>query len=374
MALNILDYTTIVRNQVTAIQSRAAGLVDLTIGSLMLAVVEANSGVVQWIQQLIVQLLVTVRAATCSDDDLDSWMADFGFARLSAAQATGQVTFSRFTATNQAVIPIGATVTTTDGTQAYTVTLDTTNAAYSATLGGYVIAAGVSSVTVPVLANTAGAAGSALAGMVTVIAGGISFVDTVTNAAAFSGGADAEKDTAFRARFVLWIASLSKSTKSAIAYAITSLQLGVSYTLTENQDINGNAVAGYFTAVIDDGSGSPSSTFLSSAANAIEAVRPFTVSYGVFGPALLLANVSMVITTDSTVTHSTVVANVNAAIQAYIASLSLGQLLSYSKLISIAYGVTSAITNVTAVTLNGGTADLAATQKQVIRPGTISVA
>ena len=374
MALNILDYTTIVRNQVTAIQSRAAGLVDLTIGSLMLAVVEANSGVVQWIQQLIVQLLVTVRAATCSDDDLDSWMADFGFARLSAAQATGQVTFSRFTATNQAVIASGATVTTTDGTQAYTVTLDTTNAAYSATLGGYVIAAGVSSVTVPVLANTAGAAGSALAGMVTVIAGGISFVDTVTNAAAFSGGADAEKDTAFRARFVLWIASLSKSTKSAIAYAITSLQLGVSYTLTENQDINGNAVAGYFTAVIDDGSGSPSSTFLSSAANAIEAVRPFTVSYGVFGPALLLANVSMVITTDSTVTHSTVVANVNAAIQAYIASLSLGQLLSYSKLISIAYGVTSAITNVTAVTLNGGTADLAATQKQVIRPGTISVA
>ncbi|MBA4710568.1 baseplate J/gp47 family protein [Aquitalea aquatica] len=374
MALNILDYTTIVRNQVTAIQSRAAGLVDLTIGSLMLAVVEANSGVVQWIQQLIVQLLVTVRAATCSGTDLDSWMADFGFTRLSAVQATGQVTFSRFTATNQAVIPIGSTVTTTDGTQSYTVTLDTTNAAYSATLGGYVIAAGVSSVTVPVLANIAGAAGNALAGMVTVITGGISFVDTVANAAAFANGADKQSDTDFRAAFVLWVASLSKATKAAIGYALASMQTGVTYSLVENQDYSGNVLYGYFYAVVDDGSGNPSSTFLASAASAIESVRPFCSRYGVFGPALLSANVSMVITTDSTVTHSVVVANVNAAIQSYIASLSLGQLLSYSKLISIAYGVTSAITNVTAVTLNGGTADLAATQKQVIRPGTISVA
>lgn len=374
MALNILDFTTIVRNQVTAIQSRAAGLVDLTIGSLMLALVEANGGVVQWIQQLIVQLLVTVRASTCSGTDLDSWMADFGFTRQSAVQATGQVTFSRFTATNQAVIPVGSTVTTTDGTQTYTVTLDTTNAAYSALLGGYVIAAGVFSVTVPVLASTAGAAGNALAGMVTVITGGISFVDTVTNATAFANGADAQSDTAFRAAFVLWVASLSKATKAAIGYAIASMQTGVTYSLVENQDYSGNTLYGYFYAVVDDGSGNPSSTFLASAASAIEAVRPFTSRYGVFGPALLSANVSMVITTDSTVTHSTVVANVNAAIQAYISSLSLGQLLSYSKLISIAYGVTSAITNVTAVTLNGGTADMAASQKQVIRPGTISVA
>lgn len=374
MVLNILDFTTIVRNQVTAIQARAAALVDLTIGSLLLSVVEANAGVVQWIQQLIVNLLVTTRAATCSGADLDSWMADFSFTRLSAVQATGLVTFSRFTATNQALIPVGTVVTTTDGTQQYTVTADTTNPAYSTTLGGYVIAAGTSSVTVPVLANTAGAAGNALAGTVTVISGGISYVDTVTNAAAFANGTDAEGDDDFRARFVLWVASLSKATKAAIGYAIASMQQGVTYSLVENQDYSGNTLYGYFYAVVDDGSGSPSSTFLNSAAIAIEAVRPFCGRYGVFGPSLLSANVGMVITTDSTVTHSDVVAQVNAAIQSYISSLSLGQLLSYSKLISIAYGVTSAITNVTSVTLNGGTADMAANPKQVIRPGTISVA
>ncbi|QBJ80504.1 baseplate J/gp47 family protein [Aquitalea sp. USM4] len=374
MALNILDFTTLVRNQVTAIQARAAGLVDFTIGSLMRAIVESNASVLQWLQQLIVTLLAQTRAATCSDSDLDTWMADYGFTRLSASQAVGTVTFSRFTATNSALIPIGQLVASADGSQQYTVTTDTTNTLYSATLGGYLVPAGTASATVPVIANTAGAAANALAGTVTMIVGAVSGIDTVTNASAFSGGVDSETDTAFRARFVLWVASLSKATKAAIGYALASMQTGVTYSLVENQDYSGNILYGYFYAIVDDGSGNPSSTFLANAASAIEAVRPFTSRYGVFAPALLSANVSMVITTDSTVTHSTVVANVNAAIQAYIASLALGQLLSYSKLISIAYGVTSAITNVTAVTLNGGTADLAATQKQVIRPGTISVA
>ena len=95
MALNILDFATIVRNQVTAMQGRAAGLVDLTIGSLLRSVFEANAGVVQWIQQLIVNLLVTTRAATCSGSDLDSWMADYSYYRLSASQSVGIVTSSR---------------------------------------------------------------------------------------------------------------------------------------------------------------------------------------------------------------------------------------------------------------------------------------
>lgn len=373
MALNILDFTTIVRNQVTAIQARAAGLVDLTIGSLLRSVVEANAGVVQWLQQLIVQLLVTTRAATCSGSDLDSWMADFGFIRLSAVQATGQVTFARFTATQQALIPVGAIVTTTDGTQQYTVLADTSNAAYSATLGGFVIAAGVSNLTVKVQANTAGIAANAQAGTITVISGGIQYVDTVTNASAFSNGAEAEIDTAFRARFVLWVASLSKATKAAIGYALASMQQGVSYTLTENQDYSGNTLYGYFYAVVDDGSGSPSGTFLTSAGAAIEAVRPFCGRYGVFAPTVESANVTLTITTDPAANHATVVALVVSAIQSYLAGLKLGQLLPYTQLANVAYGASPFVTNVTGLTLNDGTSDLATSSKQVIRAGTITV-
>lgn len=372
--LNVKDFTTLVRDQVTAIQGRAAGLVDFTIGSLLRAITESNASVLQWLQQLIVTLLATTRASTSSGADLDSWMADFGFYRLSASFATGSVTYSRFTPANSALIPIGALVGSSDGSQQYSVTIDTTNAFYNSTLGGYLIPAGTASATVPVVASTAGAAGNALIGTVTVIVGTISGVDTVTNAAVFTNGVDPESDEAFRARFVLWVQSLSKATKAAIGFALSSMQAGVSYTLTENQDYSGNTLYGYFYAVVDDGSGAPSGAFLVSAGAAIESVRGFTTRYGVFAPVLVAANVGMTITTAPSVTHSVVVAQVTAAIQAYISKLSLGQILPYTQLAAIAYGVSPAITNVSGVLLNGGTADLAATNKQVIRPGTVTVA
>ncbi|MDY7559976.1 baseplate J/gp47 family protein [Pseudomonas sp. CCC3.2] len=373
-ALNVKDFTTLVRDQVSAVQGRAAGLVDFTIGSLLRAIVESNASVLQWLQQLIVTLLITTRAATSAGPDLDTWMADFGFLRQSASFAAGSVTFSRFTATTSALIPIGSIVGSVDGSQQFTVTIDTTNATYNATLGGYLVPAGTQSVTVPVIANTAGSAGNTLTGTVTTIVGSISGIDTVANALPFSGGVDPEADTAFRARFILWVQSLSKGTKSAIAYALGSMQQGVTYTLTENQDYSGNLLYGYFYAVVDDGSGAPSSAFLASAAAAIEAARPFTSRYGIFPPSLLSASVGMTIATDPSVTHSAVVALVVTALQTYIASLKLGQILPYTQLATIAYGVSPAVTNVSAVLLNGSTADIAATQKQVIRPGSIGVA
>lgn len=372
-SLNIKSFTDLVSDQVTAMQAKARGLVDLSIGSLLRALAESNAGIAQWIQQLIVTLLVTTRASTSSGADLDSWMADFGFLRLSAVQASGNVTFSRFTATNQALILVGVEVTTTDVTQAFTVIADTTNANYDPVSGGYVMSPGIAAISIPVMANTAGLAGNAQAGTITVISGSIQFVDTVTNPVTFSNGENAESDPAFRARFVLWIASLAKATKEAIGYAITSMQNGVTYTLTENYAYNGTPQPGYFYAVVDDGSGSPSSDFISSAYNAIDAVRGFTVTFGVFGPELVTANVSMVLTTDPSGNHTDIVSLVSVALQDFIAGLSLGQLLPFTQLATIAYGASPLVTNVSSVTLNGSTSDLAASAKQVIRAGTIMV-
>lgn len=373
MALNIKSFTQLVQDQITAVQSYYSGLIDTAIGSHLLALVESNSSVVQWIQQNILNLLVTTRASTCSGSDLDSWLADYSFYRLSAVQATGQVTFSRFTATNQALIPVGTVVTTTDGSQSYAVITDTTNSAYDATQLGYIIAAGIASVTVPIQANTAGVAANATAGTISIINGGITYVDTVNNANPLSNGEDQESDDAVRARFVLWIASLSKSTKAAIIYAITSMQSGVTCTLTENYDYSGNQKPGYFYAVVNDGSGSPSSGFLASVASAIDAVRGFTITFGVFSPVIVTANVSMVITTNPAATHSDIVTFVQTAIQNYISKLTLGQLLPYTQLATIAYGASSYVTNVSSVTLNGATADISASAQQVIAAGTISV-
>ncbi len=373
MNLNIKSFTTLVTDQVTAIQAKSALLVDLTIGSLLRAIVESNSGVLLWLQQLIVNLLVITRAATCAGSDLDTWLADYGFTREPATYATGPVTFSRFTATNAALITIGSQVTTNDGTQTYNVILDTGNANYSAAQGGYVVAAGVASVIVPVQAVTAGAAGNASAGTVTTVVGSIPGIDTVNNANAFANGADAESDDAARARFRLWIASLSKATLSAIEYAIASVKQGVSYKVVENQNYAGATQYGYFYAVVDDGSGAPSSAFLSSVYTAIDAVRGATVTFSVFGPTVVTANIAMTITTDPSVTHSDIVALVNTAITNYIATLTLGQSLPLTKLSAVAYDASTYVTNVTNITINGSSSDLAATVKQVIRAGTVVV-
>jgi len=374
MALTTQDFATVVRNSVAAIQGAARGLVDLTIGSILRSVVEANATVILWLQGLILQLLATTRAATSNAADLDSFMLDFGVTRLAAVAASGQVTFARFTPTAQAVVPVGATVLSADGTQSYTALLDTGNAAYSESLGGYVLAAGISSINVTVTAVTAGIAANAVIGQISLLNQPISGVDTVTNAAAFTNGVDAESDAAFRARFITYIASLSKATKTAVGNAITSLQQGVTYSLTENLTYGGAVQNGYFFVVIDDGTGVPSGALLSSASNAIDAVRPVTSTFGVFAPVVVTANIAMTVTTAAGYDHTATAALVATALSSYVNALTLGQTLAFSRLTQIAYDASPGVTNVTGITLNSATADDTATALQVVKAGTVSVA
>lgn len=366
-SLNVKSFTELVGEQVTAIQARAAKLVDFSIGSILRSLAESNAGVVMWLQQLIVKLLVTTRAATCSGEDLDSWMADFGFFRRSAVQAAGNVTFSRLTPASQALIPVGTKITTLDGTQSYTVIADRPGQS------GYIIAAGVISLEVPVRADTAGAAGNAQPGTVTLITGSVLYVDKVTNPAAFVGGQDAESDDDFRARFRMWIASLSKATRAAIAFALSNVQRGVSFTLTENVSWDGRPQPGYFYAVIYDGSGMPPRELLDRAYRAIDDVRGFTIAFGVFRPVVIYVKVILSFTTDNEADHSKVAGLIEAAVSQYIADLHPGQLLAYTRIIRVAYAASPLVTNVTYLTLNDGKADLAASSKQVIRKGQITV-
>jgi uncharacterized phage protein gp47/JayE len=372
-SLSTLDFTAIVRNTVTAVQSLVSALINLTIGSVLRAIMEANAAVILWLQGLITYVLTLTRFATSKGSDADSWGADFTYPRLPAKAATGSVTFSRFTNTAQAVVPFNTPLQTTDGTQSFFVTVDSTNAAYNATLGGYVIAASVSSVTVPVQAVNAGTGGNVLANSITSIGQGISGVDLVTNASAFENGIDAETDAAYYARFPLYLASLSKATDAAIRSAVASVQQGLQLTVTANYDYNGTYDPGFFYVVVDDGSGTPSDILLGSVGTAINAVVALGIRFAVFAPIVVTANVGMTITSAAGLDHATVVGAVGVALQNFINTLPLGVGLPYTQVASIAYGV-AGVTNVSAVLLNSGTSDLAATAKEVIKAGTVSVA
>ncbi|EJN09399.1 baseplate J/gp47 family protein, partial [Herbaspirillum sp. YR522] len=219
----------------------------------------------------------------------------------------------------------------------------------------------------------AGAAGNAAIGQVTSISQAISYIDTVTNAAAFINGTDAETDAALRVRFVLYLASLARATAAAIGFAITSVRTGISYKLIENQQYNGAVDNGYFCIIVDDGTGSPSADFLNTIANAVDAYRGFTIRFGVFGPVVLNAAVTMTTTIAAGYDPVATRALAQVAIQNYINALPLGGMLPYSILSSLAYGASPGITNVTGVQLNGTTADLVPNAKQIAKASSVVV-
>ena len=103
MRLSLQNFSTLVEGMAASVQGAAASLLDLTVGSVLRAILEANAALALWMQWLIVQTLSATRLATSAGADCDSFGADFGFARLPATAASGVVVVSRFTPSLQAL-------------------------------------------------------------------------------------------------------------------------------------------------------------------------------------------------------------------------------------------------------------------------------
>jgi uncharacterized phage protein gp47/JayE len=312
MQLQLQDFTTLVRNMAASVQGSATALIDVTTGSVMRAILEANASVALWLQWLIVLVLGQTRASTSTGTDLDSWVADFSLARLPAQAATTTAVFSRITPGLVASIPVGAQVKTADGTQTFSVLADASNPAYVPVTTSYTLAAAASS-----------------------------------------------------------IDSRSRATPAAVAFTIDSLQQGLSHVVTENVDPSGAAAPGTFLVTIDDGSGYPPSALLSAVASAVDTVRPVGTQFFVLPPVVLTAAISLTITvSDSNKPASQ--AAVTSALQTYVSALPIGAPLPLSRVAAIAYAAAANITNVASITINGG-GDLVPSAMGVVVPGTITV-
>ena len=373
MQLQLRTFSTLVQEMAAAVQSSAGQLLDLTVGSTLRALLEANASIGLWMQWLILQVLRTTRAATSSGTDLDSWMADMTLTRLPAAAATGMVTFSRFTATSAAFIPVGSLVRTVDGTQTFAVSANASLAAWGGPGNGYTVAPGIASLDVPVSAQLAGSPGNVQAGSIALLASAIPGVDGVTNANAFQNGLDAETDDAFRSRFANFIASRSRATLVAVGYAISSIQQGLNYTVQENVDPSGAPRMGNFVVTVDDGSGRPSNLLLTTVQTAIDAVRPIGSTFSIQAPVVLTVGVSLTIVVSSGISKAPIQAQAGTAIAAYIDGLSIGTMLPLSRIIQIAYAANVAITNVMQVFANGASNDIDPGVTGVIKAGVIAV-
>jgi uncharacterized phage protein gp47/JayE len=371
--LSLRDFNTMVQTQAAAVQSSARALVDLTVGSVLRAILEANASVGLWMQWLTLLVLQTTRAATSVGSDLDTWVSDFSLTRQAAVAATGTLTLSRFTIGQTALAVPGLSAKTIDGTQQFTITTDITNAAWNAILGGYVIAANAVSITVPIQAVNAGIQGNVTASTITLLTAAIAGVDTVSNAAGLTNGIDAESDTALRTRFANYIQTRSLATTAAVGYAILSVQQGLSYTIQENVTPGGTYTPGTFVVTIDDGSGTPSTTLKASVALAINAVRPIGSVFTVQSPTDIIANITFTITAAAGYVKAALLGPAVAAVTAYINAIPLGAPLPLSRLLQVVYDSTPGISNVTLMLANAGTADLGGSPTQVVRAGTVVI-
>ena len=373
MQLQLQTFATLVARAAASVQGSARTLLDLTVGSTLRAILEANAAIGLWIQWLIVQVLATTRAATSNGPDLDSWVADFSLSRLPASPATGQITLSRFTATQAAFIPPTATLRTADGSQTFAVVTDISNPTWNVAQSAYVLGANIASINLPITAIAAGSLGNVQPGAITLLASAIPGIDTATNLAPLAGGLDAEGDAALRLRFTGYLASRARATPLAIGQAVISVRQGLSYTLQENLAPDGTPRSGSFIVTVDDGSGSPPAALLAQVATAVEAMRPVGSLYAVQPPQVVTAQVSLAILTAPGATHVAVAARVAQAITAAINASPIGASLPWSRLTQIAYAADPTVINVGSVLLNLGTTDLVVSQSGLIKAGNIQV-
>jgi phage-related baseplate assembly protein len=370
--LPVLTFSGLISQMAAGLQGASAQLIDLTVGSVLRAILESCASVVLWLQWLILQVLSTTRAATSVGAALDSWMADFSFYRLPGAAASGVVTFARYTTGMQTVIPVGSVVLTSDGTQSFAVTADATNPAWNGT-NGYLLAAALASVTVPVQCTTVGPAGNVQAGTIGLLASPIVGVDTVTNATALAGGLGAESDAAFRARFQLYINSLSLATATAILNAVQAVQLGLRTAIIENVDGNLDPRPGSFLVVVDNGTGSPGTALLSAAQGAVDAVRPVGSIFAVQGPAITNVTVTVILETANAITHAAVAASAQQNVVAWIQGIGIAGTLAVSKIEAICHATDPSVISVTSTLINGTAQDVTAPMNGVILAASVTV-
>jgi uncharacterized phage protein gp47/JayE len=376
------SFDDLTQEQVAAVQAKSNDVLQVSTGSDLLALIESNSALTVWLQSIAVYLYAFARATTCVNGnpdeinpDLDSWMAQFKFPRLPATFATTTVTFSRLTTTQQAIITYQPTtqVTTQVGNIVFAVVKDTDNPNWNDSLNGYVMAANVASISVPVQAVVAGTSGNVTANQINLIVSAIPFVTSVNNPTDVDNAKNAESDLAYLTRFQLYINSLSKATPPAIEAAIESVQDNILYNVIENKNYALTEQLGFFTIIIDDGSGNPPDSLVTAVENIIEITRGLSIKYGVYKTIPVTATVGANLVVDPAYDASQLVVAVQAALTAYINSLDVAAPLAITKLPTVIYQVSPGILNIQNLLVNGSSNDVTPTVIQSIKAGTITL-
>jgi uncharacterized phage protein gp47/JayE len=326
-------------------------LTDRNPGSILRTLSESFAREYAVVSRQLEQVYDAAFIETAEGRDLDQLVALVGVTRRTQVFAVGEVVFSRTTpAPGDVTIEAGTRISTNDVPSVTVVTSETRT-----------LRTGQLSVSAPVQAVDAGAAGIAAAGKLTVIHRPILGITAVTNPVATAFRGEAETDEALKRRARWALAGAGASTTGAIVGALTSVE-GI-----KDQDVQ----------VTEDHAGAPGTVTVTVATSdldnsrarlaleRLEKVRPAGVRIfhnlnvqplavsdagagggaedtpppvvdisGVFAPIKVKAAVTPTSATLGADEKTALVGEVEAAIEGFVAGLGVGQPLVYNRLVA----------------------------------------
>ena len=229
---------------------------------------------------------------------------------------------------------------------------------------------GVVGKAVTVLADVAGAAGNVAAGAITTINTAIAGIQSVTNEAAFTGGADQETEDARKKRFTEFISGLARGTKAAIEFGAQQVPNVVSAVCIDNtDDITINP--GFATLYVADASGTADSTLLAAVVTEEQNWRPAGLALTVAAPSIVTVNITANLKLAAGYDPTTITTDVQQTLTDHITSLRMGDSVFTSILIQKMVDTNpAAILN---VTLTAPASDVTILPSQIARPGSFTL-
>lgn len=283
---------------------------------------------------------------------IDKRCSEYGITRKTGTKATATLTI---TGTDGTVIPAGKVFVTSDGYQ-----FETDEAA--------TIASGTAAVTAT--AAEVGEDYNVGAGEITLQLKNLSGITAVTNAAAATGGADAETDAALVARLYDFLQNTATSGNAAHykqwALSVEGVGAAKVTPLADGPGTVGVLIVGNDNGPVD-------STIVENCAAYIEANRPIGATVTVESATGLEIDVAATITIDSTTTKAAVQAALSAALDEYLQSIAFDKYtLVYNRIAYMLLDI-AGVVDYSVLTINGGTVNIAIAAGEVPVIGTVVI-
>lgn len=327
MAITIKSRTDAFNSMKSYLQTLTTNLTDFNTGSVLLSIFDCVAAEIEQLYNAQAEIQNMAFISTATGDDLDLKVADFTLVRRGATYATGILTFGRTTGSSQDyVIPLGTTVSTTSTTSTSGIQFETTEEA--------ILPANSLTVNVNAQCKEFGVTGNVTSNSIIILPSPPAGIEFVINYADFSGGAEAETDEELRSRLALYLNSLARGTKLALESAALSVTGITSVSISDN-----DPTPGYVKMYVADASGTATTDEVDAVKAVVEDYRPVGVIVLVYAPVAQNIDVTCYISVDSTYDQATVFAAVQAVVENYIGKLKLNEVVNRAAIIETIMGV-----------------------------------